>query len=84
MVGRMLKTMEVSTKLMPRVPRSMARAKPPVWRERWKRRSSESRWRKVLQATWRMDDCATLENTTFLSSVKPAAPTRAAPSAQPS
>ena len=42
-VGRIWKTIEVSRKLMPFVPRSMALVKPPVWRDRWKLRSSFSR-----------------------------------------
>ena len=34
---------------MPRMPRSIARARPPVWRSRWKRSDSAWRWRKVVE-----------------------------------
>jgi len=38
-VGTTLKTMDESRKLIPRVPRSMARDIPPVCLDRWKFRS---------------------------------------------
>ena len=41
-------------KLIPRVPRSMARDTAPVWRDRWKPRSMPCRWPNTLAATERM------------------------------
>ena len=55
---------------MPRVPRSMSRVSPPVWRSRWKRSDSECMCWKTSSATRRMARCATFTNTTSRSSLK--------------
>ena len=44
---------------MPRVPRSMSRVMPPVWRSRWKRSDRLCRWRNTPSATRRIARCAT-------------------------
>jgi hypothetical protein len=62
------------------VPRSIARVRPPVWRERWKRRSRFSRCSNVSLATFRMARCPMLAKTALRSSPKTVAPIRAAPS----
>ncbi|RMZ69399.1 hypothetical protein GMOD_00006198 [Pyrenophora seminiperda CCB06] len=80
-VGKMWKTIAVSKKLMPFVPRSMARVKPPVWRERWKLRSRRSRCSYTLQATLRIAFWATLAKTALRSSCETVAPIRVIPSA---
>ncbi len=65
---------------MPFVPRSIALVRPPVCLERWKLRSSLSRWSKTLHATRRIAFCATLAKTAFRISWNSAAPIRVAPS----
>ena len=79
-VGRMWKTIEVSTKLMPFVPRSIALVKPPVCFERWKFRSSRRRCSNTLQATLRMAFWATFAKTAFRNSWKIAAAILVVPS----
>ena len=46
-------------RLTPRVPRSMSRVMPPVWRFRWKRSDSECRWRNTCSAMVRTARCVT-------------------------
>ena len=53
---------------MPRVPRSMSRDTPPVWRSRWKRSDRQCRWRNTCSATRRIARWATRTNTTSRSS----------------
>lgn len=72
--------MEVSRKLIPLVPRSIALVSPPVWRVRWKLRSSRNKCSKTFPATLRMAFWATLANTAFRSSWKSVAPILVAPS----
>lgn len=79
-VGRIWNTIEVSRKLIPFVPRSIALVKPPVCLERWKLRSSRSKCSKTLHATRRMAFWATLAKMAFRSSWNSAAPIRVAPS----
>jgi hypothetical protein len=62
-VGMMWKTMDCKRKLIPFVPRSIALVKPPVCLDRWKFRSSFSKWSKTVAATRRMAFCATLAKT---------------------
>lgn len=73
--------MDVRRKLIPLVPRSMALVNPPVWRVRWKFRSSRSKCSKTFPATFRIAFCATLANTAFRNSWKSVAPILVAPSA---
>ena len=54
----------------PRVPRSMSRVRPPVWRSRWKRSDSACRWRNTLSAISRTVRCVTLAKTYSRNSVK--------------
>jgi len=79
-VGPRLKTRALRTKEMPRVPRSIALDNAPVWRLRWKPRSRLCRWRKTFLAMRRIELCATLPNTVFLTSLKRAAHARETPS----
>lgn len=76
----MWKTIEVSKKLIPLVPRSIALVSPPVCRERWKLRSSFNKCSKTLRATRRIAFWATLAKTAFLNSWKITAPILVAPS----
>jgi hypothetical protein len=64
---------------MPRVPRSMSRVRPPVWRSRWKRSDSECRWRKTFSAIVRTARCVTFANTNSRSSVNAVDASRSAP-----
>ena len=64
---------------MPRVPRSMSRETPPVWRSRWKRSDSACRWRNTLSAMRRIARCVTRTNTTSRSSAKSVVDSRSAP-----
>lgn len=82
-VGSTWKTMDVSKKLMPFVPLSIALVRPPVCRERWKFRSSRKRCSKTLQATRRIAFCATLANTAFRASWKRVALILVTPSRHP-
>ena len=82
MVGPRLNTRALSTKEMPRVPRSMALESAPVWRLRWKPRSRLCRCRKTFLAMRRMELWATLPNTAFRSSLKREEQAREAPSAR--
>lgn len=79
-MGIIWKTIDVSRKLIPFVPRSIARLSPPVCRVRWKLRSSRSRWSNTLQATRRIAFCATFAKMAFRISWKKAAPMRVTPS----
>lgn len=79
-VGPRLKTRALSTKLIPRVPRSMALDSAPVCLLRWKPRSRLWRWRNTFLAILLMELWATFPNTAFLSSLKRAAPARDTPS----
>ena len=82
-VGATLKTMDESKKLMPRVPRSIARDMPPVCLDRWKFRSRFMMWPKVRREMLRMERCATFANTADRSSLNSDAPLLAMPSATP-
>lgn len=62
------------------VPRSIARVRPPVWRDKWNLRSRFNRCPKVSRATFRTARCPTLANTALSISPKSVAPMRAAPS----
>jgi hypothetical protein len=62
--------MKESSVEMPRVPRSMSRVRPPVWRSRWKRSESSCRWWNTSRATRRMARCATFTKTMSRSSLK--------------
>ena len=53
---------------IPRVPRSMSRDTPPVWRSRWKRRLRLCRCRNTCRATRRMARFATRTNTMYYRS----------------
>lgn len=75
-VGIMWNTMDVRTKLIPFVPLSMARVRPPVCLDRWKFRSNRRRCSKILQATRRIAFCATFAKTALRSSWESAAPIR--------
>ena len=59
-VGKILNSMKLSRKEMPRDPRSMSRDTPPVCRWRWKRNDSACKWLNTLIATRRMARCVTL------------------------
>lgn len=82
-VGNIWKTIEDSRKLMPFVPLSSALFKPPVWRERWKLRSSFNKCSNTFRATLRIAFCATLANTALRSSWNTVAPIRVTPSFLP-
>ena len=69
-VGSTLKTLYDRRVEIPRVPRSMSRVRPPVWRSRWKRSDSSCRWWKTWSATRRIARCATLTKTMSRSSLK--------------
>jgi hypothetical protein len=58
----------------------MALVKPPVCLDRWKFRSSFSKWSKTVAATRRMAFCATLAKTALRISWNTAAPILVAPS----
>ena len=79
-VGIIWKTMDCKRKLIPFVPRSIALVRPPVCLDRWKFRSSFSRWSKTVAATRRMAFCATLAKTALRISWNTAAPILVAPS----
>lgn len=79
-VGIMWKTIDCKRKLIPFVPRSIALVRPPVCLDRWKLRSSFSRWSKTVAATRRMAFCATLAKTALRTSWNTAAPILVAPS----
>ena len=73
-VGKIWKSIEVSRKLIPFVPRSNALVRPPVCRDRWKFRSKLNKWLKTLRATFLIAFCATLAKTAFRSSWNKVAP----------
>jgi hypothetical protein len=79
-VGKIWKTMEVNRKLIPFVPRSMALVRPPVCLDRWKLRSSLSRWSYTLHATARIAFCETVAKMALRSSWKTVALIRVRPS----
>lgn len=79
-VGNIWNTIEVRRKLIPFVPLSMARVRPPVCRVKWKFKSSRSRWSNTFWATLLMVFCATLAKTAFRSSWNNVAPILDAPS----
>lgn len=62
------------------VPRSMARERDPTCRDRWKFKSRVRRCKNVRRAICRIEFCATLANSTFLSSPNADAPVLARPS----
>ena len=64
---------------MPRVPRSMSRDTPPVWRSRWKRSERLCRCRNTSSATRRTARCATRTKTTSRSSAKSVVENRSRP-----
>jgi hypothetical protein len=69
----------LSSELMPRVPRSMSRVMPPVWRSRWKRKDRLCRWRNTPSAARRMARCTTRTNMTSRSSAKSVVEKRSSP-----
>ncbi len=78
-VGSTLKTMNESSVEMPRVPRSISRVSPPVWRSRWKRSDNACKWWKTSSAMRRMARCATFTNTMSRSSLKTVLERRSSP-----
>ena len=64
---------------MPRVPRSMSRVMPPVWRSRWKRRLSACRWRNTCSEIERAAPSVALANTSSRNSVNSAVDNRSKP-----
>ena len=55
--------------LMPRVPRSISRVMPPVWRSRWKRRLMACKWRNTCRLMLRAVPSVALEKISSRSSV---------------
>lgn len=79
-VGTTLKIIADNTKLIPLEPRSIVFDKAPVCLPKWNAKSKLCKCVKTLLAIRLIDCCATLANTAFLNSLKPAAPARAIPS----
>lgn len=78
-VGTTLKTKAVRTKLIPRVPRSIAFERAPVWRWRWNPKSRLWRWLNRPLPIERIECCATEANTALRNSLRPDDPARTRP-----